>query len=123
MAYVDHAAEVVVKEGADACNTLQSRPWFAGEWYVFVLAEDGRTVCHPARPEMIGHMAHELVDANGKYFGDEFMSVAAGGGGWVEYMWPRPSDHVPVRKLSYVRSVRAADGRVYVVGSGGYELR
>jgi signal transduction histidine kinase len=122
VAYVDRAAAVVAAEGPRACDTLRTRSWFAGDWYVFVLAADGRTVCHPSHPEMVGTMAHELVDANGMRFGDEFVRVAGQGGGWVDYIWKRPGDPTPVSKSSYVRSVTAADGEVYVIGSGGYGI-
>ena len=118
--YVNRAAGVVAAQGPRACDTLRTRLWVSGEWYVFVLAADGRTLCHPARPEMVGTMAHELVDANGMRFGDAFVRVAGEGGGWVDYIWTRPGDLSPVSKSSYVRSVTDADGQVYVVGSGGY---
>ncbi len=122
VAYVNRAAEVVAANGANACDTLATSRWKSGDWYVFVLAADGRTVCHAAQPQMVGRMAHDLVDADGKRFGDEFMRVGGEGSGWVEYRWTRPNDGAHVAKTSYVRSVKDRDGNVYVIGSGGYEL-
>ena len=121
--YVQSAAELVGARGVDACADLQRSAWFKDEWYVFVLDEDGRTVCHPARPEMIGRPSQELVDANGKRFGDEFLQVAARGGGWVDYVWPRPNSSSPEPKSSYVLPVQTRDGKTYIVGSGGHGIR
>jgi signal transduction histidine kinase len=123
VAYVDRAAELVAADGANACNALRRRTWFSGEWYVFVLDANGRTTCHPARPEMVGTMAAELVDARGKRFGEEFVRVAGGGGGWVDYLWARPGETATVEKSAYVRQVTGPDGKTYIIGSGGYEQR
>jgi len=121
-AYVDRAAAVVAAEGGDACGTLRRPRWYSGDWYIFVFDETGRTVCHPARPEMVGTMAHDLVDASGKRFGDEIMRAGASEvGGWVDYEWTRPGGTAHVGKSAYVRSVTARDGKRYILGSGGYE--
>lgn len=121
-AYVDRAAALVSANGDAACQTLRSREWASGDWYIFVFDANGKTVCHPARPELVGRMASELTDPNGKRFGDEFMRVAGAGGGWVEYAWPSSASSAPETKSAYVKQVAAADGRTYVVGSGGYGL-
>ena len=122
VAYVDRAVGVVQREGAGACETLAKPEWRTGEWYIFVLDAEGRTVCHPI-PRQIGAPVQDLVDANGKRFGDEFMSAAAEvGGGWVEYVWPRPGETTPLPKLSHVRRVVRPGGETFVVGSGGHEL-
>ena len=123
IAYVRRAAALVDAKGASACEDLSGPKWFAGEWYVFVLDADGRTVCHPAKPENVGRMSHDLIDANGKRFGDEFMQAAERGGGWVDYLWPRPGSSTPEPKSTYVVSVKARDGKTYVVGSGGHAVQ
>lgn len=121
--YVQRAADVVRAHGANACGELQRPEWFANGWYVFVLDSDGRTVCHPARPENVGRPAHDLVDVNGKRFGDEFLQAARNGGGWVDYSWPRANGSEPEPKSSYVMPVTGADGATYIVGSGGHSTR
>src|SRR6185436_9158328 len=83
LAYVNHAATVVETEGERACETFRQPAWMRDDWYVFMLDLNGRTLCHPAHPEHVGVPVHDLVDANGKRFGDEFLTVAKGGGGWV----------------------------------------
>jgi signal transduction histidine kinase len=119
VAYVDQAAELIRTSGP-ACDTLAGPAWFAGDWYVFVFDSEGKTVCHPARPAMVGTPAADLVDSNGKRFGEEMLRVATAGGGWVEYMWPRPGGTTPEAKSAYVRAATGPDGQRYVVGSGGY---
>jgi cytochrome c len=121
-AYVDRAAELIRTAGP-SCETFAEKAWFSGDWYVFVFDGNGRTVCHPASPQLIGTLASDLSDANGKRFGDEMIRVAAAGGGWVDYAWPRPGETTPVAKSAYVRQVIAPDGVTYVVGSGSYAPR
>lgn len=122
VAYVNRAADLVAARGAAACDALRQPRWFSGDWYVFVFDEEGRTVCHPAQPAMVGTMAGALIDPNGKKFSDEMMRTSEDGD-WVDYAWPQPGGTTPVAKSAYVRSVRAHDGQRYVVGSGGYGLR
>ncbi|HEX8251625.1 MAG TPA: cache domain-containing protein [Thermoanaerobaculia bacterium] len=120
--YVQRAAKLVASSGAGACEKLQRPDWFRNDWYVFVLDAEGRTVCHPARPEMVGRPSHDLIDAAGQRFGDEFMQVAERGGGWVDYLWPRPSSSTPESKSSYILPVTTRTGERYVVGSGGHAV-
>ncbi|HYO78128.1 MAG TPA: cache domain-containing protein [Thermoanaerobaculia bacterium] len=120
--YVQRAAKLVERHGAGACDKLRQRDWYNDDWYVFVLDAQGRTVCHPARPEMVGRPSQELIDAAGKRFGDEFMQVAEQGGGWVDYLWPRPNASTPERKSSYLLPVKTRAGERYIVGSGGHSV-
>jgi len=123
--YVDRAAAVVAQHGAGACTILGSPRWYSGDWYIIVSELDGPTICHPARPDLVGKPEREVTDPNGKRVGEEIIRLAGGPekGGWVEYVWPRPGQTAPVAKSTYVRAVTGPDGKTYVVGSGGYELR
>jgi cytochrome c len=123
--YVERAAAVVREEGAAACTTFQGPAWMAGDYYIFINEADSDVmVCHPMRPDLIGQVQTNLQDANGKYFVPEMKAAASSpsGGGWVEYVWPRPGQTNPVPKSTYVMSVTGPDGKRYVVGSGGYEM-
>ena len=123
VAYVNRAAGVVAAHGP-SCHDFQSPAWFSNDWYVFVLEPDGRTVCHPARPDLVGTLETDLADPNGKPIGREFLRVAREqpSGGWVDYVWARPGQTTPVPKSAFVRQVTGPDGKAYIVGSGGYEL-
>jgi hypothetical protein len=124
VAYVNRAADLVSKHGP-SCDAFGSPTWFSHDWYVFVLEPNGRTVCHPARPDLVGTLETELADPNGKPIGREFLRVARENpsGGWVDYVWARPGQTTPVAKSAFVRQVTGVDGKPYIVGSGGYELR
>jgi cytochrome c len=40
--------------------------------------------------------------------------------GWIEYMWPKPGESTPSKKISYIRKVKMPDGREIIVGAGMY---
>lgn len=120
-AYVERAAKHVASKGPD-CAAFKTPEWMSGDYYIFVATADGIGLCHP-RQELVGKPLSEIVDVNGKKVGDGLMATANGGGGWVEYVWPRPGTTNPVPKSSYTVKVKAPDGKWYFVGSGGYELK
>jgi cytochrome c len=121
--YVESAAGVVAKLGPAACAELKTPAWTAGEWYIFVVGPDGKVFCHPTA-DIIGKAQDELVDANGKHFGQEMGTKAAGTGkGWVDYVWPKPGATKPEPKRTYVMGIAGADGKHYVVGSGSWDLK
>ena len=121
-AYVQSAAKVVAKSGP-SCDTFKSKDWMAGDYYVFVTGPDEKLVCHP-NPSMVGKANADIVDANGKKVGTDIIAAAKKkGGGWTDYVWPRPGQDKPVPKSSYSMNVKGPDGKWYVVGAGGYELK
>ena len=105
--YVHAAAKHIARHGP-SCSKFARRQWRSGDYYLFVLAPDGRTLCHPDQ-SMIGKPANAIVDANGRRVGE--MIVAASKkwrGGWVDYVWPRPGSNRPVPKTAYVERVRSS---------------
>ncbi|HEY3057241.1 MAG TPA: cache domain-containing protein [Thermoanaerobaculia bacterium] len=121
-AYVKSAAKVVAKSGP-SCDTFKSADWMGGDYYIFVTGPDEKAVCHP-NASMVGRDTTDIVDANGTKIGMMFIAASKKkGGGWVEYVWPRPGQTTPVKKSSYATRVKAPDGKWYIVGAGGYELK
>lgn len=121
-AYVESAAKFIAKNGAD-CKALEGPEWRSGDYYVFVDEPGGKSLCHP-NPKIVGTNATDIVDSNGKKVGVELEAAAAKkGGGWVDYVWPRPGTDKPVAKSSYAMTVKGPDGKAYIVGAGGYELK
>jgi len=120
-AYVDAAAKVVAKYGP-SCAEFAEKEWRSGDYYIFVTGPDEKELCHP-NPQMVGKPASEIVDANGKKVGTALVEAAKKGGGWVDYVWPRPGTDKPVPKSSYSVQVKGPDGKTYYVGAGGYELK
>jgi signal transduction histidine kinase len=120
--YVQAAARYVHKHGP-SCDEFAEKDWRSGDYYIFVTGPDEKELCHPNK-DMIGKPASEIVDSNGKKVGTELVAAAKKkGGGWVDYVWPRPGTTKPVAKSSYSMSVKGPDGKTYYVGSGGYELK
>ena len=75
-------------------------------------------VMHPARPELDGTNLGGNKDPQGKYIFREFARVCnEKGAGFVEYLWPKPGERLPVAKISYVK-LYAPWG--WIVGSGVY---
>jgi len=117
-----NAAKVVAKSGP-SCEKFKSKDWMDGDYYVFVTGPDDKLVCHP-NASMVGKANADIVDANGKKVGLDLIAAAKKkGGGWVDYVWPRPGQTTPVAKSSYATQVKGPDGKWYVVGAGGYELK
>ena len=80
---------------------------------------------HPVERGLHVHAHHlvEVVDSKGAHIGTALIDAAKKGGGWVDYVWPRPGTTNPVSKSSYSMQVKGPDGKTYYVGSGGYELK
>ncbi len=77
-----------------------------------------RIVMHPMKPELDGKDAGDMKDPNGKALFVEFVKVARGqGGGFVDYLWPKPGADAPVPKISYVKLYEPWG---WVIGSGSY---
>ncbi len=63
-----------------------------------------RMVRHPFKPELNGKDLSELKDSTGKRIVYEMVEVAKRGQGeFVEYLWPRGADKVPLPKLATAR--------------------
>lgn len=76
---------------------------------------------HPVKPKMETRPLLGLKDANGKAFFVDMNTVAAAGGGWVDYLWPKPGEKEPSLKVSYVVQAKHG-GEVFIVGCGVYDL-
>lgn len=119
---VQQAAELLEKDGEAALAVIMD-PSGGFAWkdtYVFVVdcAAD-RVRANPAFPERVGGDIKQHTDYAGKQYGLELCETAARpGGGWVEYTWLRPGGKTPLRKVSYVTSVK---GRRYQLGAGIYD--
>jgi methyl-accepting chemotaxis protein len=83
--------------------------------YYFVY--NGTTnVALPSKKELQGKDLGDLKDKNGVYFVRDMQNEAKGGGGFVEYIWPKPgAGDVP--KLSYSEMIPGTD---MWVGTGVY---
>jgi cytochrome c len=121
-AYVENAAKIVRKSGP-SCDTFSSPEWRGGDYYIFVLGPDGALICHPTAG-MIGKPAAAIVNAKGDKVGERIAAKGKGTStGWLEYDWPQPGKNTDQPKSTYVMGVTGPDGKHYVVGSGGWNVK
>ena len=85
-----------------------------GQWYVFIIDEDGYTIGHH-NPMFIGRDPSLRIDANGYFYGDDLLS-ATESGKWVDYVLLNPETGDERQKHTW--AVRH-DGLIF--GSGWYE--
>lgn len=77
-----------------------------------------RMIMHPVKPELDGKDLGGIKDPDGKFLFLEFARLCKeSGGGYVDYMWPKPGENEPVPKVSYVQLYKPWG---WVVGSGIY---
>lgn len=98
-------------------NVLRSSVhWKDG--YYWVLDNKGHMVMHPFRPDLEGKDLFDLQDASGAYFVRSILEQAKNGGGWVDYLWPKPAEEsVPYPKVAYVKMFESWN---WVIGTGLY---
>ena len=119
---VNQAAQYLAREGEaglEAFRAKDSEYVWKDSYVVVQDCEAGTAVAHPISPELEGRDISTLTDETGKAFAQELCDAAQQPqGGWVEYMWPKPGEQEPSRKISYVKAV---EGTPYSVLGGVYD--
>jgi methyl-accepting chemotaxis protein len=86
--------------------------------YFFIIDTDVKAVMHPIKPELNGKDLSGFQDPKGKKLFAEMARVSKEKGeGFVEYMWEKPGEKDPVRKISYVKLFKEWN---WIVGTGIY---
>lgn len=75
---------------------------YGRDGYFFVYDQGGRNLMHPRQPELVGQDLWNLRDPQGIPTIQRLIAQARTGGGFVEFMWQRPSTGRLERKLGYV---------------------
>ncbi|TDG21617.1 histidine kinase [Paraburkholderia silviterrae] len=75
---------------------------FGPDGYFFVYDMHGRSLMHPREPGLVGQDLWNLRDPQGALTIQQLVSAASHGGGFVRYMWHRPSTGKLAPKLGYV---------------------
>jgi len=118
------AALINVKGLAEAAKEIGDAkgPFVWKDSYVFLMNLDGKMLAHPMQPELT-QLPHCLLitDPTDKAIFVSFVNTARNAGqGWVEYMWPRPGQRTPSKKITYIYRVPGKDlfvaAGVYVGG-------
>ena len=122
MQKVNQAAQYLAREGEaglEAFRAKDSEYVWKDSYVVVQDCEAGTAVAHPISPELEGRDISTLTDETGKAFAQELCDAAQQPqGGWVEYMWPKPGEQEPSRKISYAKAV---EGTPYSVLGGVYD--
>lgn len=122
MEKVDAAAKLIEAEGVAAFPKFKgkgSEYIFAGT-YIWIHDMTGVMRMHPLKHKMEGTPLLGLKDKNGKMFFVEMNEIAKKGGGWVEYVWPKPGAKEVSPKISYVKLAKHGEEE-FVIGCGIYD--
>ena len=119
---VNQAAQHLAREGEAglaAFRTRDSEYVWKDSYVVVQDCEADTVVAHPISPELEGRDISTFTDETGQAFAQELCEAAQQPqGGWVEYMWPKPGEQEPSRKVSYAKAVA---GTPYSVLAGVYD--
>ena len=117
-AFVEKALAYYDKAGRAATLAYYNRMASVdGEWYVFIVDQNGILIAHATAPGLLGKSLYgpEGIDSSGYAFGAE-IAAATEEGVWVDYRYRNPVTEAEGSKHSWV--VRR-DGLIF--GSGWYE--
>lgn len=127
--------DLIVSKVADACSLLQKEgtrafskfkgkgsPYIFDGTYIWIHSMENATMLmHPIKYQMEGNKLIRLKDKNGKRFFVVMNNlIREKDEGWVAYIWPEPGTNKFIRKVSYVKGCRTADGVDVVLGCGVY---
>ena len=121
--HVDAAARLLRERGRDAAFRALKEPGsrfnFLGT-FVFVLDARGRSLVDPAYPTIEGRDMMGFRDAIGRPVVQELLQkLKRADAAWLQFLWPKPGEMLPARKLMYVRKVDVG-GETLLVGSDFY---
>jgi len=119
---VDQAVQLVNTEGSAAFPRFhkEGTMWRGGDTYIFIGDSDGTILVNGGNRSLEGQNLFDRKDADGKLFVQAFIeTVTTKGSGWVDYMWPKPGQTTPAKKMSYVKAAKLGD-KILFVGAGFY---
>ena len=106
--------EQAKKEAAEIISKIR----YEKKEYLWINDLHPTMIMHPIKPELDGKDLSEIKDPQGKLLFVEFARVCKEkGGGFVDYMWPKPGEKDPMPKISYVQLYQPWG---WVLGSGIY---
>ncbi|MEA3491693.1 MAG: cache domain-containing protein [Campylobacterota bacterium] len=124
--FVEQGAELIAEKGEKAFDAFRQKggKWFQGNRYLFVWDMSGFRYVYPPNRGAEGEQVRDLKDADGKPIGELFIKITSSkeGKGWMHYRWPKLGEETPSWKSTYVMSAKTPLGRVYIIGSGAYDM-
>ncbi|MDQ1093332.1 methyl-accepting chemotaxis protein [Xanthomonas sacchari] len=116
-AEVDKGNMPLAEAQRTALRTLESMRARDGVDYFYVHDLHPTMLMHPTRHDLVGKDIGQVLSADGKPVFREFVKVAEAGGGYVDYLWPKPGNAKPVEKVSYNAAFAPWH---WVIGTGVY---
>jgi len=101
---------------AEAMRLLSSLD-YGHDGYFFLYDLHGTVLAHSRQPELVGQNLWELRDPLGRPTIQRLIAQARAGGGYVEYLWRKPSSGEMAPKLGYVMALPRWG---WMLGSGLY---
>ncbi|CAN5484437.1 cache domain-containing protein [soil metagenome] len=101
---------------AEAIRLLASLD-YGSDGYFFVYDLQGKVLMHSRQPELLGQNLWNLRDVNGQPTIQQLIARAKAGGGYVDYLWRKPSTQQSAPKLGYVVALERWN---WMVGTGLY---
>lgn len=103
--------------GQERALAILSSLDYGPDGYFFVYDLQGRVLMHSRQPELLGQNLWELRDPQGRPTIQQLIAQAKAGGGYVEYLWRKPSSSQLAPKLGYVVAVPQWE---WMLGTGLY---
>lgn len=101
---------------AEAMRLLSTLDYGA-DGYFFLYDMNGRNLMHPRQPDLVGRDLWDMRDAEGRPIIQRLIERAREGGGFVQYVWEKPTTKQITPKLGYVVSLPRWN---WMVGTGLY---
>jgi len=126
---VEDAATLIEQQGeaAFAAFGKKNSRWLNNKYYLFVYDIPGKCAFHPVEPSLIGQDMSNFRDIENRpviqMITEVGKSPAPDSSGWVFYLWEDPARLFPFWKSSYVRKAITPQNKVYLVGSGSYNIK
>jgi methyl-accepting chemotaxis protein len=120
---IDHYSKMVGEEMSQSEAQMYAKSAikslrFEGDIYFWINDSEPKMIMHPIKPALDGKNLSASKDPTGKHLFVEFVNVCrTQGGGFVNYLWPKPGFDEPVEKISYVKRLAAWD---WIIGNGLY---
>lgn len=103
----------------DAAREILAKLEYSEDGYFFLFDLQGTMLMHPRLKESVGKNMWNLADPNGKMIIQDLIRIARTGGGFYDYVWPKPSSNSndPKPKRSYAIELPAWG---WMLGTGVY---
>ncbi len=111
--YIDGLETTIQQEVLDRISNIR----YGNDGYIFVVKWNGNFLSH-INPDYIGKSHLKVVDPNGVVIGERVQEMATKPeGGFLNYMWEKPSTGKLTPKLGYARASPAWN---WIIGTGIY---